>query len=88
MSGGVTRFLGDSPLRVLMKLIVVSLLVGMVLAFLNWSPWDVYDWFAETLHAIWYFTFTTFDRFTSYLLLGAAIVVPVFLILRLISYRR
>jgi hypothetical protein len=88
MSGGVTRFLGDSPFRVLIKLIVVSLLVGMVLAFLDWSPWDVFYWFADTMRAIWDFTFSTFDRFTSYLLLGAAIVVPVFFLLRLLSYRR
>ncbi len=88
MAGGVTRFLGDSPLRVLIKLIAVSILVGMVLAWLDWRPVDVYYWFADTLHAIWYYTFSTFDRFTGYLLLGAAIVVPIFLLLRLLNFRR
>jgi hypothetical protein len=32
--------------------------------------------------------FAAIDRFVGYFLLGAAIVVPAFLILRLFSYRR
>jgi hypothetical protein len=32
--------------------------------------------------------FRAVDRFAAYLILGAAIVVPVFLVLRLLNYRR
>ena len=35
------RFLGDSPLRVLIKLVVISFLVGVVMHAFGWSPFDV-----------------------------------------------
>lgn len=88
MSGPVTRFLGDSPVRVALKLIVVSFLVGLVMSTFGWSPWDVIDGVREFFVDIWRMGFSTVDRFVGYLLLGAAIVVPAFLILRLFSYRR
>jgi len=88
MSGGVTRFLGDSPLRVLIKLIIVSFLVGILMAAFNWTPLDVLDGVVNFFRDVWDLGFSTFDRFASYLLLGAAIVVPVFILLRIFSYRR
>lgn len=85
---GLTRFLGDSPIRVLLKLIVISFLVGIVMSAFGWSPFDVLygvrDFFAD----LWRMGFRAVDRFVGYFLLGAAIVVPAFLILRLLSYRR
>jgi hypothetical protein len=85
---GLTKFLGDTPLRVFLKLLVVSFLVGVVLSAVGWSPFDVLQWFQNTLRRIWYMGFATVDRFIGYLLLGAAIVIPAFVILRLLSYRR
>ena len=38
----LTRFLGDSPLRVILKLLVVSFLVGLVMNAFGWSPMDVF----------------------------------------------
>jgi hypothetical protein len=37
---------------------------------------------------MWHMGFATIDRFLGYLLLGAAIVIPAFILLRLFSYRR
>ncbi len=88
MSGAFTRFLGDSPWRVIIKLIVISLLVGMVMNFFGWSPIGVVYWLRDLALDLWYMGFVTVDRFLGYLLLGAAVVIPVFLILRLLSYRR
>ena len=42
----------------------------------------------DTAVRIWNMGFATIDRFIGYLALGAAIVIPVFLILRLLSYRK
>ena len=39
----MTRFLGDSPLRVLLKLIIISFLVGLVMSAFGWSPFDAPD---------------------------------------------
>ena len=84
----VARFLGDSPLRVLLKLIVVSFLVGIVMSAFGWSPLDIVEGIRRFFVEIWNMGFAAIDRFLGYFLLGAAIVVPAFIILRLLSYRR
>ncbi len=85
---GISRFLGDSPLRVFLKLLVVSFLVGIVMSAFGWSPLDIVDTIRDAVLRIWNMGFATVDRFIGYLALGAAIVVPAFIILRLLSYRR
>lgn len=85
---GLTRFLGDSPLRVFLKLLVVSFLVGIVMSAFGWSPFDILAGIRDFFLRMWNMGFATVDRFLGYLLLGAAIVVPAFILLRLFSYRR
>lgn len=84
----LTRFLGDTPLRVILKLVVISFLVGVLMSALGWSPFDVIlairDFFAD----LWNMGFAALERFLGYFLLGAAVVVPAFIILRLLAYRR
>lgn len=41
MSDRATRFLGDTPGRVIVKLILVSLVVGVVMHAFNWTPYDI-----------------------------------------------
>lgn len=84
----MTRFLGDSPLRVVLKLIIISFLVGLVMSAFGWSPFDVIDGIRDFFLDIWNMGFSALERFFGYFLLGAAIVVPAFIILRLFSYRR
>ena len=85
---GLARFLGDTPLRVLIKLLVISFLVGIVMSAFGWSPFDVLYGIRDFFLDIWHMGFRAIDRFLGYLLLGAAIVVPAFVILRLLSYRK
>ncbi|MCT7378599.1 DUF6460 domain-containing protein [Chelativorans salis] len=84
----LTRFLGDSPLRVIVKLLVISLIVGFVMSAFHWSPWDIFDALRDTVVHIWDMGFAALGNFFRYIVLGAVIVVPVFFILRLLSYRR
>lgn len=84
----LARFLGDSPFRVFLKLLVVSFLVGVVMSAFGWSPLDIVEAVRNSVMRIWTMGFATVDRFLGYMLLGAAIVVPAFIILRLLSYRR
>lgn len=84
----LTRFLGDSPLRVVLKLLVVSFVVGIVMATFSWSPWDVWYAVRDAVRQVWEMGFSAIDRFVGYLLLGAVVVVPVFLLARLVNYRR
>ncbi|WP_077962459.1 DUF6460 domain-containing protein [Ensifer adhaerens] len=88
MSDGMNRFLGDSPLRVLVKLIVVSILVGFVMRMFGWYPTDIYFAVRNFLLDLWYTGFAALGRVGDYLLLGAVIVVPAFVILRVLNYRR
>ncbi|BCH35210.1 hypothetical protein MesoLjLc_71400 [Mesorhizobium sp. L-8-10] len=84
----LTRFLGDTPGRVLLKLVVVSFIVGLVMSAFGWSPMDVVYGIRDFFLRIWNMGFAALDTFIGYFLLGAAVVVPAFLILRLMSYRR
>lgn len=84
----LTRFLGDSPSRVLIKLLIVSFIVGFIMSVFNWSPLDVYYSLRDTVLGIWNMGFEALGRLGGYILLGAFIVVPGFIILRLLSYRR
>ena len=87
MSNAVTRFLGDSPLRVFVKLTIISIIAGMIMSFFGWRPWDVIDTVFAFFERIWDLGFAVVYDSMEYLLLGAAIVVPLFLVIRLLSYR-
>ncbi|APH74714.1 DUF6460 domain-containing protein [Aquibium oceanicum] len=88
MAGPVSRFLGDSPLRVILKLLVVSFIVGFVMNMFGWSPLDVWYALREAVLDVWHLGFEAFGRFAGYIVLGAAIVIPAFIVLRLLSFRR
>jgi len=84
----IHRFLGDSPLRVVLKLLVLSFVVGIVMAAFGWTPWDIVYGLRDAVLRIWHMGFDAIDRLVDYVLLGAVIVIPVFIILRLFNYRR
>ena len=88
MSERLNRFLGDTPLRVLLRLLVLSFIVGLVLSTLNIHPLDIYDWIERLFRRIYDMGFAFFGDALEYLLVGALIVVPVFLLMRLLRLGR
>jgi len=84
----INRFLGDTPMRVAIKLIVVSFIVGITMAAFGLSPWDVIYGIEDFVRGLWNLGFDALYRFWGYFLVGAVIVIPAFIILRLLSYRR
>ena len=88
MAERVNQLLGDTPGRTLVKLIVVSLVVGFVMAVFGLDPWDIVYSIRNFVLDLWHQGFRALGRVGDYLLLGATIVIPIFVILRLISYRR
>ena len=84
----INRFLGDTPLRIAIKLLVLSFLVGIVMSAFGWSPWDFLLGIREFFLRIWDLGFDALARFGDYILLGAAIVVPAFIVLRILNFRR
>lgn len=80
-----SRFLGGSPGRTLLQLVVLSLVVGMVLSALDLSPWDLVGWVRDTVARIWNFGFSAIDGLLRDVLIGAAVVIPVWVLLRLFA---
>ena len=82
------RFFGGSPLAVVGRLILVSILVGVVLSALGLDPFDIVQSIQRLAQSLWNLGFDAFRWVWRYLLLGAVIVVPIWLILRLINTPR
>ncbi|OCW56384.1 DUF6460 domain-containing protein [Hoeflea olei] len=87
MSNGLTRFLGDTPGRTALKLLVASFVVGVIMAAFNWYPVDILYMIRDFLINLWETGFEALGRFGGYLALGACVVVPAFILLRLFSLR-
>ena len=75
--------LGGSPGAVVLKLAVVSLVVGIVLAALGLEPFDVLDSIRRLVARLYDMGFEAVEKAFGWLLTGALIVVPVWLVLRL-----
>ena len=81
------RFIGGSPLSVFLKLAVVSLMVGALLVWLDIRPADVFREVTDLLDRLWALGFRSVREFGNYMIAGAVIVIPVWFVLRLLSYR-
>ena len=88
MSGRVTSFLGGSPLSVIVRLAVISLLVGVLLSWLDIRPYEIVDWITGLFEWAWYSLFGSLNRALDYFILGAVIVVPIFFLSRLLKSSR
>lgn len=84
----VSRFFGGSPLAVIGRLILVSILVGVVLSALGLDPFDIVRSLERLVQSIWNMGFDAIRWIWRYLLLGAVIVIPIWLILRLVNAPR
>ena len=86
------RFLGGSPVRVLIRLVVLSVGIGFILAAFDLDPAAlvarVVTGLANFVEYIAHFGLGTLAQLGTYLAYGAVIVVPICLISRFLSYRR
>ncbi len=85
---GLSRFLGGSPLAVLGRLILLSILVGVVLAAIGFDPWNIVTSIRRLFQWVYDLGFDAINGLWRYFLLGAVIVVPIWLIMRLFSAPR
>ncbi|MBN9008848.1 MAG: integrase [Rhizobiales bacterium] len=79
----VTRFFGGSPVRIAIQLVVLSFFLGLVLNALGVSPYDIVNGLRDLFRRIYDMGFDTIGIVVRYILLGAVIVVPIWLVLRL-----
>ena len=85
---GLYRFLGGSPLSVAFRLILLSVLVGVVLSVIGFDPWNILHSIQTLFRRIWDLGFDAVNWLWRYFLLGAVIVVPVWLLSRLFGTPR
>ena len=84
----VTRIFGGSPLAVLGRLILVSILVGVILSAVGLDPFDIVRSVRRLIQAVWDMGFDAFNWLWRYFLLGAVIVIPIWLLMRLLNAPR
>ena len=84
----LARFLGGSPVSVAVRLIVVSFIVGLLMVMWGIEPGDIVDGVVQAFRRLTDFVLTDFRRFGRYLLTGAIVVLPIWLLLRLLEARR
>jgi hypothetical protein len=87
-NGGASRFFGGSPLAVLAKLILISILVGVVLSAIGLDPLNIFYSLRQLARGIWEMGFDAIRWMWGYFLLGAVIVIPIWLIMRLVNAPR
>lgn len=81
-------FLGDTLGRTIVKLLVISLLVGMVMSVFGITPFEVFDSIRDFFVRLWEQGFAALGRVGDWLILGASIVIPLFIIIRILSWKR
>lgn len=81
------RFLGGSPGSVFLRLFFVSLIVGALFMWLDIRPADVLRAITDLIDRISRLGFDAFREIIDYVLVGAAVVVPIWLVLRLLNMR-
>ena len=82
------RFLGGSPTGVFLRLLFLSVLVGAVMSMLGMTPgrlfWHLYD----SARALIEVGLASLHDFGGWILAGAIVVVPLWLIARLVAVSR
>jgi hypothetical protein len=79
----VQRFLGGPPLAVIGRLVLLSILVGVVLTAIGLDPWNILDSVRRLILHIWNMGFDAVRWLWQYFLLGAVIVLPLWFLVRL-----
>ena len=83
MNNAAIRLFGGPPLAIVVRLILLSILVGVVLHASGLDPWNILDSIRQFFLSIWNMGFDAVRWLWRYFLLGAIIVVPIWIIVRL-----
>lgn len=82
------RFLGGHPAMVFLRLAVISMIVGIVLAALGLNAFDVFESIKKLFVRIYEMGFDAFEWGLRYFFLGAVLVFPIWFVARLLKVRR
>jgi hypothetical protein len=82
-NGTVDRFFGGSPLWVVVRLILLSIVIGVLLSALGLDPWNILQSVERLIRRILDLGWDAIAWLWRYFLLGAVLVIPIWLIVRL-----
>jgi hypothetical protein len=83
----LARFLGGTPGGVVLRLFFLSLIVGALLMWLDIRPADLVESLVRFVRRIWSLGFDALREMGDYIIAGAMIVVPLWLLARLLNWR-
>ena len=78
-------FFGGPPAWVLLRLVILSLVLGVIMAALNLDVFKLFEGLRDLVEGILNLGWDAIESVLRYFLLGAAIVFPIWLIMRLFS---
>lgn len=79
----LSKFMGGSPGQVILRLVFLSFVVGVILSALNLDLFGIIDLVTRFFQRLWDMGFAAIENILHYFLIGAVIVVPIWLIMRL-----
>lgn len=80
------RFFGGNPILVILKLVTASLIIGVVLSFFGFNPNNLYHAIIRLGDWISSFGLDAINTTARYIILGALIVIPFWLLVRFVSF--
>ena len=78
-----SRLMGGSPLWVLVRLVLLSVVIGVILSALGLDPMNILSSLERLVRGLFSFGFEAVEKLWRYFVLGAVIVVPLWLIMRI-----
>ena len=79
----LTRLVGGSPLGVLVRLVLLSIVVGFILHTTGIDPKDILNSLEQLVRRIWEMGLEPLHWLWRYFILGAVVVLPIWLVIRL-----
>ncbi len=80
------RFFGGNPLAVTLRLIIISIVAGIALKAAGFDPRELLQSIPRLIQAVYDLGFGWVRTVVEYFLLGAVIVIPVWLVLRFVKF--
>lgn len=83
-SSGASRFFGGSPIGVILRLLLLCVVVGLILDQLDLDVFRLLDQAVDVVRDLIANSADLLRKILRYFLIGAAVVIPIWLILRLL----
>lgn len=82
--GGLQRIIGGSPLGVAVRLVLLCVIVGLILDQLDINALQLFRWAVDQIEELIRNSADVLKLIGRYFLIGAAVVIPVWIILRIL----